>query len=225
MSVVGQTSPLIDWDWIARNVDQIAERTWQHLSLTAISVGIGLVISVGLAIVALRWRWSYTPITWVTGLLYTIPSLALFALLVPVVGLNATNAVIALTSYTLLIIIRNILLGLDSVPPDVVEAATGMGYTRPQLLWRVELPIAVPIIVAGLRIATVTTVGLVTVTALIGQGGLGYLIVVSGIKGLFPTAIIVGSLLSVALAVVADVGLLAAQARLTPWARSRGGAP
>ena len=113
MSVFGQASPLIDWDWIARNVDQIADRTWQHLSLTAISVGIGLVISVGLAIVALRWRWSYTPITWVTGLLYTIPSLALFALLVPVVGLNATNAVIALTSYTLLIIIRNLVAGIE----------------------------------------------------------------------------------------------------------------
>jgi osmoprotectant transport system permease protein len=157
----------------------------------------------------------------VTGILYAIPSLALFAFLIPVTGLSFLTAEIALTSYTLLILIRNVLLGLEAVPPDVVEAAVGMGYTPRQLLWRVELPIAVPLIVAGLRIAAVTTVGLVTVTALIGQGGLGYLIVVTGINGFFPTAIWVGSLLSVALAVVADIGLTWIQGRLTPWAQSR----
>ena len=116
---------------------------------------------------------------------------------------------------------RNILLGLDSVPAEVLEAADGMGYTARQRLWRVELPIALPIVVAGLRIATVTTVGLVSVTALIGQGGLGYLIVVVGINGFFPTATYVGALLSVALAVAADALLLGAQSRLTPWSRAR----
>jgi len=217
--------PFIRPEWIANNLDVIWERLVQHIGMTATAVVVGFVISFAAALLIRRRRRATAAVIGVTGILYAIPSLALFAFLIPFTGISFVTAEIALTSYTLLIIIRNILLGLDSVPPDVVEAATGMGYTRPQLLWRVELPIAVPIIVAGLRIATVTTVGLVTVTALIGQGGLGYLIVVSGIKGLFPTAIIVGSLLSVALAVVADVGLLAAQARLTPWARSRGGVP
>ena len=217
--------PFIRPEWIANNLDVIWERLVQHIGMTATAVVVSFVISFAAALLIRRRRRATAAVIGVTGILYAIPSLALFAFLIPFTGISFVTAEIALTSYTLLIIIRNILLGLDSVPPDVVEAATGMGYTRPQLLWRVELPIAVPIIVAGLRIATVTTVGLVTVTALIGQGGLGYLIVVSGIKGLFPTAIIVGSLLSVALAVVADVGLLAAQARLTPWARSRGGAP
>jgi len=217
--------PFIRFDWIGSNLDVIWGRLLQHVGMTLTAVVIGFVLSFAAALVIRRRRRATAAVIGITGVLYAIPSLALFAFLIPFTGISFVTAEIALTSYTLLIIIRNILLGLDSVPPDVVEAATGMGYTRPQLLWRVELPIAVPIIVAGLRIATVTTVGLVTVTALIGQGGLGYLIVVSGIKGLFPTAIIVGSLLSVALAVVADVGLLAAQARLTPWARSRGGVP
>ncbi|MDF2730423.1 MAG: proline/glycine/betaine transporter permease [Acidimicrobiia bacterium] len=218
MMVLGQTSQLVDWDWIGRNIDQIADRTWQHLSLTAVSVGIGLVISLALAIVALRWRWSYTPITWVTGLLYTIPSLALFALLVPVVGLNATNAVIALTSYTLLIIIRNLVAGIDSVPDAVLEAADGMGYTRRARFWRMEVPLALPVIIAGLRIATVTTVGLVTVTAVLGLGGYGYFIL-RGLNTFFWTQILVGVVLSVALATVLDIGFLVMQRALSPWAR------
>jgi osmoprotectant transport system permease protein len=218
MMVLAQTSPLVDWDWIGRNIDQIADRTWQHLSLTAVSVGIGLVISLALAIVALRWRWSYTPITWVTGLLYTIPSLALFALLVPVVGLNATNAVIALTSYTLLIIIRNLVTGIDSVPEAVLEAADGMGYTRRARFWKMEVPLALPVIIAGLRIATVTTVGLVTVTAVLGLGGYGYFIL-RGLNTFFWTQILVGVVLSVVLATVLDIGFLVLQKALSPWAR------
>jgi osmoprotectant transport system permease protein len=218
MSVLGQAAPLIDWDWIARNIDQIADRSWQHLSLTAVSVGIGLVISVGLAIVSLRWRWFYTPITWVTGLLYTIPSLALFALLVPIVGLNATNAVIALTSYTLLIIIRNLVAGIDGVPEAVLEAADGMGYTRRARFWKMEVPLALPVIIAGLRIATVTTVGLVTVTAVLGLGGYGYFIL-RGLNTFFWTQILVGVVLSVALATILDIGFLFLQRLLSPWAR------
>ncbi len=189
--------------------------------MTLTAVVIGFVLSFGAALFIRRRRRATAAVIGVTGVLYAIPSLALFAFLIPFTGLSFFSAEIALTSYTLLIIIRNILLGLESVPPDVVEAATGMGYTPGQMLWRVELPIAVPIIVAGLRIATVTTVGLVTVTALIGQGGLGYLIVVTGLRGFFPTAIWVGSLLSVALAVVADLALLLLQTRLTPWVRAR----
>src|SRR6476661_11149518 len=145
----------------------------------------------------------------------------LISFVIPFTGISFLTAEIALVSYTLLILVRNILLGLDSVPRDVLEAADGMGYTSRQRLWRVELPIALPIIVAGLRIATVTTVGLVTVTSLIGQGGLGYLIVVLGINGFFPTATYVGAFLPVSLAVAADTLLLAVQRRLTPWSRPR----
>jgi osmoprotectant transport system permease protein len=199
-------------------MDEIVDRTWQHLGLTAVSVALGLVISVGLAMIALRWRWAYTPITWVTGLLYTIPSLALFAILVPIVGLNATNAVIALTSYTLLIIIRNLVAGIDGVPASVVEAADGMGYTPQARFWRMEVPLALPAIIAGLRIATVTTVGLVTVTAVLGLGGYGFFIL-RGLNTFFWTQILVGVVLSVILATVLDIGFVWLERLLSPWAR------
>lgn len=216
--ILAQEAPLIDWAWIGRNMDQIIDRTWEHIGLTAVSVGLGLVISVGLAIVALRWRWTYSPITWVTGLLYTIPSLALFALLVPIVGLNATNAVIALTSYTLLIIIRNLVAGIDGVPSSVIEAADGMGYTPQARFWKMEVPLALPAIVAGLRIATVTTVGLVTVTAVLGLGGYGFFIL-RGLNTFFWTQILVGVVLSVALATLLDFGFVWLEKLLSPWAR------
>ncbi|HEY7468047.1 MAG TPA: ABC transporter permease [Acidimicrobiia bacterium] len=221
MMLAQEATPLIDWEWIGRNMGEIVDRTWQHLSLTAVSVGLGLVISLGLSVVALRWRWTYSPITWVTGLLYTIPSLALFALLVPIVGLNATNAVIALTSYTLLILIRNLVAGIDGVPGPVLEAADGMGYTRRARFWQMEIPLALPVIIAGLRIATVTTVGLVTVTAVLGLGGYGYFIL-RGLNTFFWTQILVGVTLSVALATVLDVGFVWLQRLLSPWARRTG---
>lgn len=217
--ILAQEAPLFDWDWVVRNWDQIIDRTWQHVTLTVISVAIGMALSLGLSIVALRWRRTYAPITWVTGLLYTIPSLALFALLVPIVGLNATNAVIALTSYTLLILIRNTVAGIDGVPASVVEAADGMGYTRRARFWRMEVPLALPAIVAGVRIATVTTVGLVTVTAVLGLGGYGFFIL-RGLNTFFWTQIIVGVGLSVALATIFDLAFLWALRWLTPWARS-----
>jgi osmoprotectant transport system permease protein len=219
VTLAQQSAPLIDWDWVARNWGEIVDRTWEHVTLTAVSVGLGLVISVALSIVALRWRWTLSPITWTTGLLYTIPSLALFALLVPIVGLNATNAVIALTSYTLLILIRNLVAGVDGVPAPVLEAADGMGYTRRSRFWKMEVPLALPVIVAGLRIATVTTVGLVTVTAVLGLGGYGYFIL-RGLNTFFWTQINVGVVLSVILATILDVGFVILQRVLSPWSRS-----
>jgi len=169
---------------------------------------------------AYRHPRTYPPVTWVGGILYTIPSLALFALLVPFTGLSTLTAEIGLVSYTLLILIRNIVSGLNAVPEDAKEAARGMGYTGGQMLWRVELPLAVPVIVAGIRIATVTTIGLVTVTALIGKGGLGALML-GGFRQLYPeVAVVVGLALSVARAIAADGLILGAQRVLTPWARS-----
>ena len=213
--------PWVRWDWVSRHTGDIATATRQHIELTAIAVVLGLLLSFPLALLARRWRVLQTPILSVTGILYTIPSLALFAMLVPWTGLSRTTSEIGLVSYTLLILIRNTVTGLDGVPPDVVEAARGMGFSPARLLFRIELPLAAPVIVAGLRIATVTTIGLVTVTALIGQGGLGQLIN-DGLIRDFRTPLVVGSVLSVALAVVADVGLAAVQRLLTPWSRRRG---
>jgi osmoprotectant transport system permease protein len=218
--VLGQSDELIDWAWVERNFGQIVDRTWEHLTLTGVSVGIGLVLSIALTVVALRWRWTYAPITGFTGFLYTIPSLALFALLVPFTGLSATTAIIALTSYTLLILIRNIVAGIDGVPAAVKEAADGMGYTPRARFWKMEVPLALPVIVAGIRIATVTTVGLVTVTAVIGLGGYGFFIL-RGLNTFFWTQLIVGVVLSVVLATILDVILIGLQRVLSPWARGK----
>jgi osmoprotectant transport system permease protein len=212
----------VDWDWVGRNADEIAGRTLEHILLTVVAVAIGFVISFGLALAVRNRSWLRAPVLAIGGILYAIPSLALFAFLVPFTGIqNPLTAEIALVSYTILILLRNILAGLSGVPGDVLEAADGMGYTRWQRLWRVELPVALPVIIGGVRIATVTIVGLVTVTALIGLGGLGYLIVDVGYRRFFLTATIVGAVGAVLLAVAADRGLVLLQSVLTPWARRR----
>jgi osmoprotectant transport system permease protein len=211
--------PLIRWDWIARNLDAIGQRVQEHLVLTGLAILIGFAISFVLGLWIARRPRLYGPVTWVTGVLYTIPSLALFALLIPFTGLSLLTAEIGLVGYTLLILIRNIVAGIQAVPVDVREAAIGMGYTPRQLLWRVELPLALAVIIAGIRVATVTTIGLTTVTALIGQGGLGFFIL-DGIQRFFSTPLIVGATLSVALAMAADGILVLVQRRLTPWARA-----
>ena len=212
--------PLVRWDWIASHLDEIALRVGEHLLLTGVAVAVGFVVAFAIALASLRWPRAYGPATWVTGVLYTIPSLALFALLIPFTGLTLLTAEIGLVSYTLLILLRNIVGGIRSVPTDATEAAAGMGYTAAQTLWRVQLPLALPVIVAGIRVATITTIGLVTVTALIGQGGLGYFILL-GIQRFFSTPLLLGAFLSVALAVAADALLVLAQRALTPWARAR----
>jgi osmoprotectant transport system permease protein len=211
---------LFRWEWAADNVDDIWASALEHLWLTFLAVAIGFALSFPLAIFSFRHRRFYGPILGVSGILYTIPSLALFAALVPFTGLTTMTAEVGLVSYTLLILVRNIVAGLDGVSEDAKEAAVGMGYTSRQLLWRVELPLAVPAIVAGLRIATVTTVGLVTVTAIIGKGGLGSLILL-GLTRSFATAIVIGAVLSVGLAVVADVLLLYMEKLIAPWTRKR----
>ena len=217
------SEPLVRWDWIASHLDVIALRLAEHVWLTFLAVSIGFGISFVLAIWANRDRRVYPPITAAAGIIYTIPSLALFALLIPFTGLSVLTAEIALVGYTLLILVRNITVGLDGVPPDVREAAEGMGYGRWQRLWRVELPLAVPVIVAGLRVATVSTIGLMTVAAIIGQGGLGVFIL-EGLNTFFATKVYLGAVLSVLLAAVADLLFLALQRRLTPWAAARASA-
>src|SRR5213594_1809866 len=211
--------PLIRWDWLASHAGEIGQRVGEHLELTLIAVLVGLVVAFLFSLAALRFPKLYAPITWTTGILYTIPSLALFALLVPYTGLSLLTAEIGLVSYTLLILIRNIVSGIRAVPAEVRDAAAGMGYTPQQIFWRIELPLALAVIFAGIRVATITTIGLVTVTALIGQGGMGYFILL-GIQLFFSTALIVGALGSVILAVVADGTLVLLQRALTPWTRA-----
>ena len=211
--------PLVRWDWVAGHLDEIAQRLVEHVELTVIAVGVGLVIAFGLALLVVRRPGLEGPITFVTGTLYTIPSLALFVILIPYTGLSVVTAEIGLVSYTLLILIRNIVRGIRGVPADVREAATGMGYTPRDRLWRVEIPLALAAIIAGVRLATISTIGLVTVTALIGQGGFGYFILI-GIQRFFSTELIVGAVCSVALAIAADGLLVLLQRRLTPWVRA-----
>ena len=212
--------PWIRWDWISGHVPVIRDALTQHIELTVIAVGVGLLIALPLGLLAWRERFLRGPIFSVTGILYTIPSLALFALLIPFTGLTILTAEIGLVSYTLLILIRNIVVGMDAVPQEVREAARGIGYRPLAQLMAVDLPLAVPAIMAGIRIATVTTIGLVTVTALIGEGGLGSLML-DGLIRDFRTPLVVGTLLSIALAVVADVGLTGLQRLVTPWSRGR----
>lgn len=208
------------WEWIFRRPGEIWQRTVEHVQMTVVAVSIGLAISTGLALIALRYRWTYAPITWVGNVLYTIPSLALFVFLIPYTGLGFVTAQIGLVSYTILILVRNIVAGIDGVPRAVIEAADGMGYTRIRRLWSVELPLALPTIVAGVRIASVTVIGLVTITALIGMGGYGAFIN-DGLNRRFPTPIVLGASLSVLLAVLADVALVMTERLLTPWSRRR----
>jgi osmoprotectant transport system permease protein len=208
--------PWVDWTWVGDHGDLILARLREHLELTLLAVAIGIVIAIPLVLICRRWRRAYPVVLVMTGILYTIPSLALFTLLLPWTGLSSQTALIGLVSYTLLILVRNTVAGLDGVPEDALEAARGMGYSSRRSLLSVELPLALPAIVAGIRLALVTTIGLVTVASLIGHGGLGHLIL-DGLNRQFRTPLVVGAVLSVALAVVIDVVLLRVQRRLSPW--------
>ncbi len=212
----------ICWNWISQNWDTVL---WpalrQHLVLVAIAVGIGFVLAIALAIAAHRHGAVEKPVTVVTGIIYTIPSLALFQILIGIkwLGLSVTSVEIALVGYTLLILFRNTLTGLRGVPEEVVDAAAGMGLTPRQILWRVEMPLALPSIFAGLRIATVTTVSLATVAAFLIDEGLGSPIHTAINNEIFKTELYAAAALIVGLAIACDLGLLAVQRMLTPWTR------
>jgi osmoprotectant transport system permease protein len=205
-------------DWFTSRSDQILAATRQHVLLTVIAVGIGLALSLPLAVLGHRRpRWR-GPILAASGVVYTIPSLALFALLVPFTGLSKTTVEIGLVGYTLLILVRNCLTGLANVPADVVDAARGMGYDGLRLLMKVELPLALPAVFGGIRIATVSTIALVTIGAEVSYGGLGRLIL-EGFQNDYRAEAFGASLLCVALAIVADLFLLGVQRIATPWRR------
>ena len=208
-------------DWVQDNWGNVLQPALlEHVKLVLIAVVVGFAIAFVAALVAHRFGLFEGPITVFSAVVYTIPSLALFQLLVPLTGLTVTTVEIALVGYTLLILFRNNLAGLRSVPPDVLEAARGMGYTRGQTLWRVELPLAVPAMLAGLRVATVSTIALATVAALVIPEGLGYPIFLA-LREAFKTEIIVAGALAVGLALLADGLLVLLERALTPWARAR----
>jgi osmoprotectant transport system permease protein len=208
-------------DWVRENWDPVLQpRLVEHVELTLIAVGIGFAISLAAALLAHRLRLTERPIAIASAVIYTIPSLALFQLLVPVTGLTVTTVEIALVGYTLLILFRNILAGLRAAPPEVLEAARGMGLTSRQTLWRVELPLAVPAIFAGLRIAVVSTIALATVAAFVVSQGLGVPIL-GALRLDFRTEIIAAGALAVGLAILADALLVLAQRLVAPWAIAR----
>lgn len=208
-------------DWVRENWDPVLQPALvEHVKLTVIAVAVGFAISLAAALAAHRFRHVERPFALASAVIYTIPSLALFQLLVPVTGLTLTTVEVALVGYTLLILFRNILAGLRSVPEDVLEAARGMGLTTGQTLWRIELPLALPAIVAGLRVAVVSTIALATVAAFVVSEGLGVPIL-GALRENFKTEILAAGGLAVGLAILADGLLVLAQRAVTPWAVAR----
>jgi osmoprotectant transport system permease protein len=213
-------NPWFTWQYVRDNTGDLQHYTQQHLILTVESVAIAMLIAFPLALVAFRFRWLATPLLGLTGILYTIPSLALFAFIYPFTGLNQRTVVVGLVMYALLVLVRNTLAGLDGVPDDVREAARGMGYGRGRMLWKVELPVALPTIMAGVRVATLSTVALATVGVIVGNGGLGQLIF-AGFNSNYHAEIVTASVLTIALGLTLDVLLALATRAMMPWSRSR----
>ena len=204
------------WSWIPSNGALIWQLTKENAYLGVVSALIGLVISLPLGIVAARWRWFYPPTLTVVNVIYAIPALALFIALIPSLGLTDTNVIVALTLFSLCVIVPNVVAGLRAVPEPVRQAATAMGYGGLRRLVTVELPLAVPVIIAGLRVAVVSSISLATVGQLIGVSSLGYLFI-DGLQRSFPTEIYVGIVLIIALAVACDLVLVGIRRLLTPW--------
>jgi osmoprotectant transport system permease protein len=213
------SSHLFCFDWAKENIDSFATPVLQHVELVAISVVVGFAIAFALALAAHRRRWLQPPLLAATGVVYTVPSIAFFFILLPVTGLGRDTVIVALSAYTLQIIYRNATTGLANVPSAARDAARGMGMSERQILWRVELPLAVPEIVAGLRIATVSTVALATLAVFINGGGLGVKIYGSG-NLTFPTSIVIAGGLAMAIAFTFDLILLGVQRYVTPWRRA-----
>ncbi|MFF3756368.1 ABC transporter permease [Streptomyces sp. NPDC002185] len=207
-------------DYLSTRREILTDAVVQHLQLAGAALGIAVLLALPLAIAARRWRWAAGPVLGLTTLLYTIPALAMFSLLLPVYGLSAGLVVAGLVLYSLTLLVRNLLAGLRAVPEETRQAARGLGYGPIRLLLAVELPLALPAAMAGLRIAAVSAVSLVTIGAIVGHGGLGNLIY-SGMNTYFKAQVLTASLLCVAIAVAADLLLLGAQRLLTPWNRGR----
>jgi osmoprotectant transport system permease protein len=210
------------WSWIPSNGSLIWQLTQENAYLGVMPALYGLVLSLPLGILAARWRWFYPPVLTVTSILYAVPSLALFIALIPSLGLTNTNVIVALTVYSLCVILPNVVAGLRSVPDDVRQAATAMGYGPLRRLVTVELPLAMPVIIGGLRVGVVSSISLASVGQLIGVSSLGYLFV-DGEQRDFPTEIYVGLVLVIVLALACDLVLVALRWAVTPWMSERKG--
>ena len=211
--------PWVDWGWLSAHVPYVWAAVEQHIELTVIAVVVGLAIALVLGVLAHLWRPLRFPVLTLFGAFYTIPSIALFAILIPITGVSGTSAEIPLIGYNVLILVRNVMVGLDSVPADVLDAADGMGYRRFARLIGVEVPLALPAIFAGLRVAVVSTIGIVTITAVIGLGGLGQLIL-RGLIQDFRTPLVVATAICIVIALVSDVALAGVQRIVVPWVRN-----
>ncbi len=206
------------FDWARENIDRFGTPTVEHLQIVVPAILIGFVVAFGLALLAHRSRWLQPPLLAATGVLYTIPSIAFFFLLLPVTGFGRDTAIVVLAAYTLQIIYRNTILGLSNVPASVKDAARGMGLTQRQILWKVELPLAIPEIVAGLRVAVVSTIAIATLAVLISAGGLGTQMY--GANLTFPTSIIIAGAIVILMALASDAILLLIQRLATPWRKA-----
>ena len=210
----------IDWDWIGRHGDDIASATLAHLELVGAGVGLAVAVAVPVALAVRNRPIGATVAAGTATVLYTIPSLALFAFLIPVFGIGKTPAILGLAIYALGVVIRNTVAGLRGVPSPVLEAARGMGLSRRQVLYRVELPLAVPAILTGIRLATIETVAIATIAVFVAGGGLGELILNNGIeRNLFVTPIVTGTVIAVCMALTLDLLLVGLQRVVTPWSR------
>jgi len=214
------TSHLFCWDWASENIDRYGTPTVQQLEIVLLSVFVGFLFAFVLSLLAHRYAWLRPPLLAGTGVLFTIPSLAFFFLLLPLTGRGRDTAIIVLAAYTLQIIYRNTMLGFANVPAATKDAARGMGLTDRQILWRIELPLATPEIIAGLRVATVSTVAIATLAVFIASEGLGTQIYGSG-NLTFPTSVIIAAAIAMAMALVLDALLLLLQRLTTPWRRAR----
>lgn len=213
------SNPWFSWDYVTEYSDELVEAGKQHVLLTVAAVALALLAAFPLAMLVRRYRRLEGAVLGVSGVLYTIPSLALISLLWPVFGLSPATVVVALAVYALLVVLRNTLVGLDGVSPEVVDAARGMGLSQRGTLLRVELPLALPTILAGVRIATVSTVGMVTIGALVGYGGFGQLILSGFQQNFYHAQIATATIACVLLALVFELLLLGLQRVVTPWSR------
>jgi osmoprotectant transport system permease protein len=221
VSDLGPPNPWFSWSWVTSNASELVTAIQEHIVITVTAVVLAVVISFPLALLARRYRRAQGTILAAMGVIYTIPALALIAALFPIFGFSNWTVIVPLTAYALVILVRNMIVGLDGVPADAVDAARGMGFSGTRLLWRVEVPLALPPILAGIRIATVSTIGLVTIGGYLGLGGLGQVISYEFTLPVGRAGVVTASLLCVLLALVADLLLLGVQRALTPWARRR----
>jgi osmoprotectant transport system permease protein len=225
MTALADGEPLVRWSWIGDHTDELTTLTLHHLKLALLPILFGLIIAIPLGIVCVRWRWLYPPTLGVANVLYGVPSLALFMLFIPYFGIGSGGKadftiILPLTLFSLSVLVPNVVDGLRSVPDPVRQAATAMGFGTLRRLVQVELPIAVPVVIAGARVATVASISLVSVGVLIGNGGLGQLFI-DGYARDFTTPLLVSCVLIIVLALFSDGVLVTAQRLLTPWARTR----